>query len=249
MEDCSSLFLPCLIIEWKLGGVSMTSNLSVRWQLKLLPLMRAALVLMAIYFFVASLLQYQQVYQDISQQPTSSLRSLESARGDPDAVRFRTMVALEQDVMALRYRHLNATLLLRTWTRYTGFLVGMLLALTGGFFILGRLKEDPTHLAAEGGGARFDLATQSPGIVLAILGTALMMVTIWVRFDIELRDKPVYVLPWGLERNQATSGPKESPSIGAKNPKEIPLKAAKISPTVDDPPLPPDEVIPKPNYH
>lgn len=195
----------------------MASDPAERWHLRLLPLMRAALVLMAIFFFGASLFQYMQVYRDVNQQLVSSFKEIPTLekRLDSDnqriaaAARFHTMVALEQDAQMLRYRHLNAVLLLRTWTRYTGFLVGMVLAMTGAFFILGRLREDATHIAAEGGGAKLDLATQSPGIVLVVLGTALMVVTIWVRYDVNLNDRPVYLMPWGLERAVAEQAPKE----------------------------------------
>jgi hypothetical protein len=210
----------------------MGADSSERWQLRLLPLMRAALVLMAVFFFVASLLQYRQVYRDIGVQPGSALQELakqpdKAAPPGSEAYRFRTLVALEQDVVALRYRQANAVLLLRTWTRYTGFLVGMVLALTGAFFILGRLREDSTHLVAEGGGAKLDLTTQSPGMLLAVLGTALMVVTVSVKFDSVMTDKPTYVAPWGLEH----------PGVGFK---EIPEETAKIiSSSEDDRPLPP----------
>jgi hypothetical protein len=108
------------------------------------------------------------------------------------------MVTLEQDAMQLRYRNVNAVLLLRTWTRNMGFLVGMVLALVGAFFILGKLKVDPTEVSGEGAGFKVAVASSSPGIVLALLGTALMAITLVVKFDFEVGDKPVYILPYGI---------------------------------------------------
>lgn len=220
----------------------MTTDWSERWQLRLLPLMRAALVLMALFFFAASFLQYQGIYRGISEQRKTRFDAVPQRQGvqtalESEAARFHTMVALEQDIVALRYNQANAVLLLRMWTRYMGFLVGMVLALTGAFFILGRLREDSTHLAAESGSTKFDLTTQSPGIVLTILGTLLMFITIWVKLDVEMTDKPVYVAPWGLERVRVEQTP----------PKEIPQGAAGITPSSDEGrPVPPPVAEPVP---
>lgn len=168
--------------------------------------MRSVLVLMAVFFFVASLFHYQQLYRDIQQSKSTALDKLErleqqltpEQRGNVDYVRWKTMVALEVDITQKRYQQINATLLLRTWTRYTGFLVGMVLALVGAFFILGRLKEDQSEVSGEGGGFKLALASNSPGIILATLGTMLMSITLAVKFDFEIRNKPVYVLPYGF---------------------------------------------------
>ena len=187
------------------------------WQRRLLPLMRAALVLMALFFFVASLYQYQQLYSDLQQHAPSALAQLDrleqrlpaAERGNLDYVRWRTMVALEQDAMQMRYQKVNASLLLRTWTRYTGFLVGMVLAMVGAFFILGKLREDQTQASGEGGGFKFTVASSSPGIVLATLGSALMAITLIVKFDFDISDKPIYILPHGVSGLTTPARPPE----------------------------------------
>ncbi|MGA7878803.1 MAG: hypothetical protein WCA08_24300, partial [Desulfoferrobacter sp.] len=100
-----------------------------RWQFRMLPAMRGALVLMAAFFFVASMLQYRQLYEDVRQQNTTTKNLLETMeKGLPanelarsEYIRWKTMVSLEQDVMRMRYQQVNSILLLRTWTRYTGF--------------------------------------------------------------------------------------------------------------------------------
>lgn len=192
-----------------------SNSISDRWQRRLLPLMRSALVLMALFFFVASLYQYQQLYFDMQQHEPSALAQLDrleqrlapAQRDNLDYVRWRTMVTLEQDAMQMRYQQINATLLLRTWTRYTGFLVGMVITLVGAFFILGKLKEDQNQVSGEGGGFKFAVASSSPGIVLATLGTALMAITLLVKFDFEVSDKPVYILPYGVSSLSVTASP------------------------------------------
>lgn len=197
-----------------------------RWQRRLLPLMRGALIGMALFFFVASLFQYQQLYRDVQQRAPQTLVQLErleprlpSAQRDTmDYLRWKVMITLEQDAMQLRYQNINATLLLRSWTRYMGFLVGMVLAFVGAFFILGKLKEDPTQASGEGGGFKFTIASSSPGIVLALLGTALMAMTLMVKFDFEVGDKPVYILPYGLVSQKPMTQPPELPNLSEPTP-------------------------------
>jgi len=212
-----------------------------RWQRRLLPLMRGALIGMALFFFVASLFQYQQLYRDVQRQSPQTLVQLErleqhlpSAQRDTLAyLRWKTMVTLEQDAMQMRYQNINAVLLLRTWTRYTGFLVGMVLAFVGAFFILGKLKEDPTQASGEGGGFKFSVASSSPGIVLATLGTALMAMTLLVKFDFEVADKPVYILPYGLTLPSPPERPPELPDAPTLAPgpgTDIPKPPAEVRP-------------------
>lgn len=181
-----------------------------RWRNKLLPMMRGGLVALAVFFFAASLVQYHLLYRDLramGPRTQAALEGLEKTipqteKASVDFMQWKTLVLLEQDAMSMRYGQINATLLLRTWTRYTGFLVGMVLALVGAFFILGRLREETSQLSGESGGFKFALVTSSPGVILAVLGTILMVVTLVVKFDFEVQDRPVY-LPLHLVKAQA----------------------------------------------
>jgi hypothetical protein len=180
-----------------------------RWRNRLLPVMRGGLVVLAAFFFAASLVQYHLLYRDLrgmGPRTQVALEALEKTipqaqRTNVDFLQWKTLVLLEQDAMHMRYQQINATLLLRTWTRYTGFLVGMVLALVGAFFILGRLREETSQLSGESGGFKFALVTSSPGVILAVLGTILMVVTLVVKFDFEVQDRPVY-LPLHLMKGQ-----------------------------------------------
>lgn len=216
-----------------------------RWQGKLLPFMRGGIAALAVMFFVASLVQYHLLYQDLRGMNSSTpgaLESLEkslsnSQRTELDFIQWKTLVLLEQDAMSMRYKQINATLLLRAWTRYTGFLVGMVLALVGAFFILGRLKEDVSQLSGESGGFKFTLVSSSPGVILAVLGTILMIVTLAVKFDFEVNDRPVF-LP--LHVLSAGSSP-----AGVTTPQALPADAIKAAPVgPDDFPRPPAKAKP-----
>jgi hypothetical protein len=199
-----------------------------RWRNRLLPVMRGGLVVMAAFFFAASLVQYHLLYRDLrgmGPKTQVALETLEKTipqtqRTNVDFLQWKTLVLLEQDAMSMRYQQINATLLLRTWTRYTGFLVGMVLALVGAFFILGRLREETSQLSGESGGFKFALVTSSPGVILAVLGTILMVVTLVVKFDFAVQDRPVY-LPLHLMKGQVRAIDASSlPAPGAFPPGE-----------------------------
>lgn len=172
-----------------------------RWQSRLLPFIIAAIALMAIFFFVSSLLQLARLQESVTYRPDTSLavsiaafeRANPAAAADPGHVQWKALVHLEESVLRQRYSQVNATLLLRAWTRHLGFLTGMILAFVGAIFILAKLSERETRLSIESAGTKGALATTSPGIVLAVLGTALMVVTLTANFQFETRDVPVYL--------------------------------------------------------
>jgi len=67
----------------------------------------------------------------------------------------------------------------------------MILALVGAAFILGKIRESETRLDVNGIW-KFSIITASPGLVLALLGTILMITTIVTHFEIAVEDAPVY---------------------------------------------------------
>jgi hypothetical protein len=110
---------------------------------------------------------------------------------DFDRQRWNSLVALEVHVLQQRYHQANISIMSRLWVRYLGFVTGMILAFMGAIFIIGKLKEGAT-LDIEGEGLKANLATQSPGIVLTVLGVVLMVITIVVHHKVDVRDKPSY---------------------------------------------------------
>lgn len=172
-----------------------------RWQTKLLPLMGAMLVIAAVFFAAMSVVELRTLYTRLEQPVTNidaRLAPFEQAAAPGtlstmEYLRFKTLAALEAEALQRRYHQATATMLARVWTRQLGFITGMLLALVGAAFILGRLSESPTKLAGEGQGFKAALETSSPGLVLAVLGTLLMALTIWIPFGVETRDLNIYL--------------------------------------------------------
>ena len=171
------------------------------WQYKLLPLMSAIIVFAALFFAAMSIFELRELYRKIEHQPLNlenKIASFETAAGrevvnNVEHIRFKVLAVLEADALQRRYHQANSTMLARVWTRQLGFITGMLLAVVGAVFILGQLREAGTRIDAEAEGLKAALETSSPGLVLAVLGSVLMGLTIWIPFGVETRDVSIYL--------------------------------------------------------
>lgn len=171
------------------------------WQARLLPVMAGMLVLTALFFAVMSVVELRSLYDRVEQRPLDltpafsafEQRAAEEVLGDTAYLRFKTLALLEADALHRRYHQANATMLARVWTRQLGFLTGMILALVGAAFVLGRLQETTSTVGIETKVAKASIASASPGLVLATLGALLMAVTLIVPFGVETRDVATYL--------------------------------------------------------
>ena len=173
------------------------------WQLKLLPMMALILTLASVAFLAVSLVQTNRVRAQIESAPALVLpQELDgltcigpglTALQQQACVRWKVLVRLETYTIARRYHQANAALIVRAWIKYLGFLTGMLLAIVGAVFILGRLTEASAKVGAEGLFGKFTMDTVSPGLVLALLGTVLMITTVLINPPTGVTDAPVYV--------------------------------------------------------
>ena len=175
---------------------------SVRWQMRLLPLMSVLLVGLTIFFLAASLFQLYSLKASILSSPKSfpaeQLEAFRPVAGDLPANNFEkakwgTLIRLEADAMDRRYHQATVITLARIWTIYLGFLTGMIVALVGAAFILGKIRESASNLDLSSGGWKATVQSSSPGIILATLGTTLMIVTILARVDVQIEDRPLYI--------------------------------------------------------
>jgi len=183
------------------------------WQLKLLPVMIGMLGVVTAAFLVFSLIQTDRVREQISAGPTldltRDLAALDCA--SPSAtlpqqqacVRWKVLAELEAHTIASRYHQANAALVVRAWIKYLGFLTGMIFGIVGAVFMLGRLTEASSHLAAEGSLGKLSLETVSPGLVLALLGTILMVTTVLINPPTGVTDAPVYLDGSGASSDSA----------------------------------------------
>lgn len=181
------------------------SQKTENWQKKLLPFMIGMLSVLTIFFFVASFIQIYYLHSRIEQSPRLDLApALDMLNADSPTIlnatnlsnaQWKTLSLLEGHALQRRYHQANVLLMSRVWTRYLGFVTGMILALVGAAFILGKLRESDTKLESEGVW-KFSITTASPGLILALLGTLLMIMTIVTHFEIEVKDGPLYTSIW-----------------------------------------------------
>jgi hypothetical protein len=175
------------------------------WQLTLLPLMSRMIVALTTFFFVVTLLQLGYVHWRIGLSTPVSFYGFFDPLLKYEDVSFEGMLAakqleatalLEASAMQQRYHQASVLLMSRVWVRYLGFVTGMILCLVGATFILGRMEEPESTISATKAEWGLALRTASPGIILALLGTVLIVSTIVTHHPIEVSDSALYTGGW-----------------------------------------------------
>jgi hypothetical protein len=72
---------------------------------------------------------------------------------------------MESFLVTQRYHQAAAQLMAGLWTRYLGFITGMILALVGASFVLGKLREPAQKIDGKFPMIDFSIRTASPGII------------------------------------------------------------------------------------
>lgn len=205
------------------------------WQRRLLPFMIGAVVLLGAAFFTLSVLGALQMsrfltedpHKSISDRVSTMLAADEQQVGRADVMQHGLLM-LEADVLEKRYRQASALLMSRIWTRQLAFNTGMVLALIGAVFIIGKLSEASSKLGFEGSGAKASIDSASPGLILAFMGVILMAIALIVQPKIEVEDRAIYF--------QASPNPKANAIVvgvpaQAPNPDPDPGFAAQPQPS------------------
>jgi hypothetical protein len=182
----------------------------LEWQHSLRRFM-VGIILFAFVLFIGSVLSIALVWQQaresqnfdmdfsnsLTTPPVVSPDGRTVAKFSPtdkiEYTQWATRSLLEKNLIERRYNQAKLTLMTRTWISYIGFITGMLLALMGATFVLGKLSDGGTTAGVEGGGMKGNLVSTSPGIVLAILGTVLMGINIYTDHRINVDDVSTYL--------------------------------------------------------
>ncbi|WP_020607629.1 hypothetical protein [Spirosoma spitsbergense] len=171
-----------------------------RWQRRLLPYMSRMLLGLALFFFVASLLQLTFLQGQMAElspiDPTQSI-DLIPTRGSHaeqiESARLKAAILLQTNSQRQLYHQATIGLMVRTWLRYLGFVTGMILAIVGATFILGKLDTDTSELNVKSASVEGSIKSSSPGLILVLLGTLLMMAAILVNHQIGANEAPIYL--------------------------------------------------------
>jgi hypothetical protein len=173
----------------------------VRWQQKLLPFTTKFVVVLAFVFFAFSMFDIWQVRSFVQGEHSTDIRAEVKSQIEkqtdivltPDQVIQRGLLLLEADALDKRYHQASALLMSRVWTKHLVFMTGMVLALLGATFILGKLNTPTSNISGEAMEWKLGISSSSPGIILSFLGTVLMAVSLVAETKIDVRDSPVYL--------------------------------------------------------
>src|SRR5450755_4056290 len=113
-----------------------------------------------------------------------SLDSNHSHKEILENARMKSLVALEVGSLQNQYFQANSLLMSRVWITYIGFVTGMIMAVVGCVFILGKLSINISSVSAKIAGNNLSISSASPGLILAFLGTCLMISALFVNHTI-----------------------------------------------------------------
>ena len=193
------------------------------WQKRLLPIMIGLLLGLSIFFFTASFIQMTYLHTSMLNYPTIDLSSpsgweiVTSDQTFDEQLRSRDLeirAGMESYVIGRRYHQASVLLMAGLWVRYLGFVTGMILALVGASFVLGKLSEPASDISGKTSILDFSVKSTSPGIILVFLGVVLMFATIVDQDALQVNDAPVYL-----------SGGGETPNIDLEPPPLYPTLA------------------------
>ena len=181
-------------------------------QRRLRPLMVGMLVTLTLFFFAVTLYQLVVLNQRIDQSPEIDTAVLLAPTACPATLpgdacqayrRTNISVALEVNLVARRHHQANVMLMASVWSRYLGFITGMVLALIGAAFVVGQLRDRGTTVEANIAASKATIASASPGMVMVTLGVLLMGITIVIRHELDTRDAPLYFAGDGIAKMPA----------------------------------------------
>jgi len=164
-----------------------------RWQAKLRAWIQYLMTILVFIFLAHSAWQINRIMRHLDQAPILQLGEMPDLKAPFDSRMLYCLASLESYTVQQRYHQANVALLSRTWTKYLGFITGMILAVIGASFILGKLKEDKVELSSKLEAWQISLISTSPGLVMVVLGSILMMTAILEHQKILVEDRPLYL--------------------------------------------------------
>jgi hypothetical protein len=184
-----------------------------RWQRQMLPTMTRMVVALTVFFFAASLAQLLYLHWCMRAAPEPQLDSAQAVLTSVadterlDAYRLEAAVALELHALERRYHQANVLLMSRVWTRYLGFVTGMILSLVGAVFVLGKLRTPTTQMELAAAPFKYSIQSASPGLIMILLGVALMLTTIVTHHRIDVVDTAIFTSKQNALWNLADGAP------------------------------------------
>jgi hypothetical protein len=176
------------------------SKATIKWQNKLAPWLIAMPTLLVIVFIVLATQQVIQFNKLLEVNPDKTIietindQTDKSVKDNLEYVKWITLAMMEEESYNKRYNQAGFLIMSRIFTKYLGFFTGMVLAIVGAVFIIGKIKEDTTQIEGSlADQSKLKLVASSPGIIFGVLGTILMLSTILQHNEVAVRDVPLYL--------------------------------------------------------
>jgi hypothetical protein len=165
-------------------------------QRKMMPIAIGTVLFLIVAFVTISLFGILKIREQLNNSPnfivdaTGFAKHIQDQGFDNNSM----SAALEEYVLASKYHQARVLTLTNVITQYFGFLTGMILALIGCVFILSKIREDISDVELKDF-IRFKITSSSPGIILTLFGTILILSTINIKHTIDIRDDSIYFKP------------------------------------------------------
>jgi len=179
-----------------------SATASPKWQERLLPVMAGLLIGLTLFFFITTMVQMAYLHWSILHFPPVDINMpagealISSAQSFSEVLaarRLEVQARMEAYLVERRYHQASVSLMAGLWLRYLGFVTGMIVALVGASFVLGKLREPVTEIAGKISAGDLSIKSASPGIILVVLGVLLMFATIVNRDNYEIQDSATYL--------------------------------------------------------
>ncbi len=179
------------------------------WQRGLLPFIKGCLLLFTLFFVGASTFQLFDLnnkiyYHDKNNISETFQLMIKGEQVDRlKAAQRATLTELESQAITRRYHQANVLMMSKIWIQYLSFITGMILAIIGAIFILGKFSELESAFDADlKTVGKVAFRSTSPGLIMAFFGTILIIFSLSVERPIAVTDDALYI-GWD---NKALSG-------------------------------------------
>lgn len=172
----------------------MVTNLTNKWQIKLLPFVIVILTILVCSFLVIGSLYAFSINKKNDDLIDRHFEQNLSLNREWKSLDEKTLIKAILEEKAINYRYIQSinTNKYSVWIRFTSFLIGTILSFMGATFILSKISEKETTFSGDTPDINFNLKTSSPGIILVFFGCLLISFGIFKEIGHEFRDSPRY---------------------------------------------------------
>lgn len=171
---------------------------TLAWQKRVLPLMAGVIIVFSTFFIIGTAYQLFSIQSKIEYDDKADVEVFTNMQeaNTPlkmEQLNLKTKAQLETYAIKRRYHQSNMLLISRIWIQYLGFLVGMILAMVGGTFVLGKMKETGSSFDSDiSNVGKFSFNSSSPGLFLVLFGVIIIITTLLYHPEITVQDGSLY---------------------------------------------------------